>query len=401
MNDFELTTAQLLDTAAIFQTRIEKGLAEDGQELKCLATRIPSIQPPDHGDAYALDLGGTNVRAAAIRFENGSYRISSGPIGETMGWKRKEPFDRNTYLNTQSKVLADLRCTMTCPLGYCFSFPAISKPDGDAELIEWTKEIIVPGVVGENVGRMLLKHLSEHYPAVTCNKVAVVNDTVASLIAGLTGPKVDAYIGLIVGTGTNMATFMPAAGIPKETQHTEGILPVNLESGNFTPAYLTRWDERIDKKSVNIGQQRFEKAVSGTYLGRILNEIYPGAVADPDNGAKEIADLIAASDTSEKASTATRIYDRSAMLVAAALAGLIGFLNSSDQIGSVRIVAEGSLFWGEINNTPRYLNLTKSTLRRLLNESGCRLVNFEFEKIENTNLLGSAIAALSLSPKGL
>ena len=165
-----------------------------------------------------------------------------------MGWKRKEPFDRNAYLNTQSKVLAALKCTETYPLGYCFSFPAVSKPDGDAELIEWTKEIIVPGVVGKNVGHMLLKHLSKHYPAVKCSKVAVVNDTIASLIAGLTGPKVDAYIGLIVGTGTNMATFMPVAGIPKETNCAKGILPVNLESGNFTPPNLTRWDERIDKK---------------------------------------------------------------------------------------------------------------------------------------------------------
>ena len=48
--------------------------------------------------------------------------------------------------------------------------------------------------------------------------IKVVNDTLASLFAGLTDNSYDEYIGLIVGTGTNMATFIPADKIEKLDQ---------------------------------------------------------------------------------------------------------------------------------------------------------------------------------------
>ncbi|NJO68486.1 MAG: hexokinase, partial [Bacteroidetes bacterium] len=90
-------------------------------------------------------------------------------------------------------------------------------------------------------------------------------------------PGFDAYIGLIVGTGTNMATFFPSEYIPKlkGMEGWSGETPVNFESGNFNPPHLTACDEEVDDKSDNKGAQRFEKAISGMYLGRVFRAAFP------------------------------------------------------------------------------------------------------------------------------
>ena len=45
----------------------------------------------------------------------------------------------------------------------------------------------------------------------------------------------------------------------------QGLVPVNLESGNFHPPFLTTVDDTVDAISGSLGKQRFEKAVSGMY----------------------------------------------------------------------------------------------------------------------------------------
>ena len=87
---------------------------------------------------------------------------------------------------------------------------------------------------GQPVGKPLLKYLNENSTS-RFTDIKVVNDTITSLFAGLLNPGFDAYIGLIVGTGTNMATFFPSEYIPKirNMKDWSGETPVNLESGNF------------------------------------------------------------------------------------------------------------------------------------------------------------------------
>lgn len=397
MNAFDLSSDQLKALSEEFEKKVEQGLSKDHQEIICMPTYIPSIQLPDSGACYVVDLGGTNVRAAVVSFDKGKCTIDRGPSEAKMPWVRKKSLEKQIYLDTQSRALASLEYNKRSPLGYCFSYPAESTLDGDARLLQWTKEIIVPGVEGEKVGDMLLTHLSQNYKDVKCSGVVVINDTVASLIAGLARPEVDAYIGLIVGTGTNMATFIDADSMPKlASLMVKGVLPINLESGNFNPSYLTQWDEIVDKASQDIGEHRFEKAISGAYLGNLFKAVYPDSEFNPKAGARGLARLISASESSDAyVLTASHIYDRSAKLVAASLAGLMKLLASKKRVETVRIVAEGSLFWGRIRGENRYLSTTQSTLRSLLDELNLKDVHFEFGKIENANLIGSAIAALA------
>ncbi len=157
------------------------------------------------------------------------------------------------------------------------SYPTESVPSGDAKLLRWTKGVDIKRD-DRRSGREAFTGLSKRKRnKIKFTNIKVLNDTVASLFAGLTDSSYDAYIGLIVGTGTNMATFIPADKIKKlsPSHKVDGLIPVNLESGNFHPPFLTAVDNTVDVISDNPGRQRFEKAVSGMYLGDILKATFP------------------------------------------------------------------------------------------------------------------------------
>ena len=400
MVNFNLNPEQLVEIARAMEDRIIEGLQAEAREIKCLPSYIPVHEVPLDGQAMVLDLGGSNVRSALIALNNGVPQIQKGPIERVMPWQRNQPFDKREYLKIQTNLLAALEPPPDLPLGYCFSYPTESTYDRDAKLITWTKEVFVPDTEGLRVGQMLLNYLRTQDQRVGCSSVTVLNDTIASLFTGGIGPKVDAYISLIVGTGTNMAAFIDSEDIPKLAQKPvqwKGPIAVNLESGNFVPPHLTTWDTQLDRDSENPNRQRFEKTVSGVYLGRLYKTVFPDSAFDPSSGAAGLARLLTESRSThnDPIIIARQIYDRSAKLIAASLAGLVKVLNRSRPRTAVRIIAEGSLFWAKLNGEPYYADLTKSTLMSLLANLGLTNLEVEFVKTENANLLGSALAALA------
>ena len=398
--DFHLDQQQLAEVALAMGEKVISGLNANGEEIKCLPTYVPTSIVSGTQKAMVLDLGGSKLRSAIISFNESASQIEKGPIETVMPWQRNVPFDKKGFLGIQAELLAALKPEPDLPLGYCFSYPAEPTLDRDAKLINWTKEIFVPDTEGHKIGRMLLADLRTQEETISCSNVTVINDTVASLFSGTIGPKVDAYIGLIVGTGTNMATFIDPDFIPKFSPSTtgwQGPIPVNLESGNFTPPYRTQWDRQVDESSDDPEEQLFEKMVSGAYLGRVFKAVFPESKFDPSSGAaglsKLINGIIPANDS--QVTIASKIYDRSAKLVGASIAGLIALLNKSRQLKKVRIIAEGGLFWAELDGAPYYSNLTKLTLESILSSFGLAHVDVEFLKIQNANLIGGALAALA------
>ena len=191
----------------------------------------------------------------------------------------------------------------------------------------------------------------------------------------------DAYIGLIVGTGTNMATFIPSDKITKLDPecHVQGLIPVNLESGNFYPPFLTAVDDTVDATSDSLGKQRleeFEEKFDARKLTAIMN--YPDIHKDI------------------YVQVAHWIYNRSAQLVAASLAGLIALLKSYNRdIHRVCLIAEGSLFWSESRKDKNYNILVMEKLQELLRELELEDVEVHINSMDNANLIGTGIAALS------
>jgi len=399
-NEFKLKTSQLKEIALNLEDKINNGLKNDNTEVKSIPTYIHPLSCGAEGQAVVLDWGGTNYRAAVINFSGGIANISPKKAGgKDLSAATTKGFSLEDLLVKQSEFVNEIELPEKAPIGYCFSYPAECLPNGDAELIKWTKGIDIKEMIGNPVGKPLLDQLNKTGKA-EFTGIKVINDTVASLFAGLTNPDFDAYIGLIVGTGTNMAAFVNADRIPKidPTLNWQGLTPVNLESGNFNPPHLTKFDELVDEKSDNKGSQRFEKAVSGMYIGQILREFFPEDGFDATTDGKALTDLINNADKHKKnhVQVAKAIYKRSAKLVAASLAGLVDLLATHDKsIRKVRITAEGSLFWSDVAGCKDYNKIVKATLKELLGEMGHKKIKVNIAEIESANMIGSGIAALS------
>lgn len=393
--NFELTQAQLLDILNTLKARILDGLHTWGEEIACLPTYIPGDASPQQGEAIVLDFGGTNVRAALVSLDEGRLTMQKGPVKQAIPVTRGVAFKKDEFLDILGNVIAALDPPAGLPLGYCFSYPAASTPDGDATLIRWTKGMRVDDTIGHNVGRMLLDHIAGYTPPIECSAVTVVNDTVASLMAGTVVERADGYIGLIVGTGTNMAAVLDPDEMTKIPADLDWRvpLPVNFESGNFTPPHLTQWDDAVDAASDNPQHQRFEKAVSGVYLASIFNAAMPERAIDPNAGAKGVVDIAYHSDSATEAEKrlAVQILTRSSQLVAASLAAVVVLLNDMHPRNSICIVAEGGLFWGD----PKYKDRAAETLHALLKENGLGHIAVKIVSVENANVLGSTVSALS------
>ena len=399
-NIFKLDNEQLKGIAHAFREKVEEGLNKNNAEIQCIPTFILPKATDVKGKALVLDLGGTNYRVAIVDFST-----EKPIIYPNNGWKKdmsimKSPgYTREELFKELADLIVEIKREEEMPIGYCFSYPTESIPGGDARLLRWTKGVDIREMVGQFVGKPLLDYLNEKNK-IRFTGVKVLNDTIASLFAGLTDKSYDAYIGLIVGTGTNMATFIPSDKITKLDPecHVQGLIPVNLESGNFYPPFLTAVDDTVEATSDSLGKQRFEKAVSGMYLGDILKAAFPLEEFEEKFDARKLTAIMNYPDIHKDiyVQVAHWIYNRSAQLVAASLAGLIALLKSYNRdIHRVCLIAEGSLFWSESRKDKNYNILVMEKLQELLRELELEDVEVHINSMDNANLIGTGIAALS------
>lgn len=399
-NIFKLDNEQLKGIAHAFREKVEEGLNKNNAEIQCIPTFILPKATDVKGKALVLDLGGTNYRVAIVDFST-----EKPIIYPNNGWKKdmsimKSPgYTREELFKELADLIVEIKREEEMPIGYCFSYPTESIPGGDARLLRWTKGVDIREMVGQFVGKPLLDYLNEKNK-IRFTGVKVLNDTIASLFAGLTDKSYDAYIGLIVGAGTNMATFIPSDKITKLDPecHVQGLIPVNLESGNFYPPFLTAVDDTVDATSDSLGKQRFEKAVSGMYLGDILKAAFPLEEFEEKFDARKLTAIMNYPDIHKDiyVQVAHWIYNRSAQLVAASLAGLIALLKSYNRdIHRVCLIAEGSLFWSESRKDKNYNILVMEKLQELLRELELEDVEVHINSMDNANLIGTGIAALS------
>ncbi|WP_298552470.1 hexokinase [uncultured Parabacteroides sp.] len=399
-NIFWLDNSQLKEIARSFREKVEEGLNRENAEIQCIPTFIAPDAGHIKGKALVLDLGGTNYRVATVDFGDGAPAIHPDN-----GWKKdmsvmKSPgYTREELFKELADMIVGIKRDEEIPIGYCFSYPAESVPDGDAKLLRWTKGVDIKEMVGQLVGKPLLDYLNER-SKIKFTGIKVLNDTIASLFAGLTDSSYDAYIGLIVGTGTNMATFVPADKITKlnPAYKMQGLIPVNLESGNFHPPFLTAVDDMVDAISGSLGKQRFEKAISGLYLGDILKATFSLDEFEDKFDARKLTAIMNYPDIHKDVyvQVAHWIYNRSAQLTAASLAGLILLLRSyNKEIRKICLVAEGSLFWSENRKDKNYSTLVMEKLRELLDEFALKDIEVRINDMKNANLIGTGIAAFA------
>uniref|UniRef100_A0A8B9GD97 Hexokinase-2 n=1 Tax=Amazona collaria TaxID=241587 RepID=A0A8B9GD97_9PSIT len=280
----KLSHEQLLEVKQRMRIEMEKGLGKETHAeaaVKMLPTYVCSTPDgTEKGDFLALDLGGTNFRVLLVRVRNGMRRgvemhnkIYSIPV-EIMQGTGEELFDHIVHCISDFLEYMGMK-GVSLPLGFTFSFPCQQTSLDEGILLKWTKGFKATGCEGEDVVN-LLKEAIHRREEFDLDVVAVVNDTVGTMMTcGYEDPYCE--VGLIVGTGSN-ACYMEEMRNVELVEGEEGRMCINMEWGAFgdngcLDDIRTEFDLAVDELSLNPGKQRFEKMISGMYLGEIVRNI--------------------------------------------------------------------------------------------------------------------------------
>jgi len=254
----------------IFHSEMQKGLEGIDSSLRMIPTYIETDRAVEFGKpVIAIDAGGTNLRIAVIRFNE-----TTGPVIEKFSKYQMPGFEKEISKKDFFKTIAGYLAPVindSEKIGFCFSYPTEIFPDKDGKLLRWSKEIKAKEVEGEMIGENLLSALSDMGFS-DRKKVILLNDTVATLLAGMTAGTsrlYDSYIGFILGTGTNCSYIEQNENIIKKSSE---LIPgknqiINIESGAFGLAPRGIIDREFDSFTTDPGQYLFEKMISGGYIG--------------------------------------------------------------------------------------------------------------------------------------
>ena len=415
---------------------MERGLRGQPSALPMIPAYIsPVSHVPPGKTVLALDAGGTNLRAALVRFDGQGKTVAEGT--------RKVPMP-GTSGRVNAKAFFDQIAEAAAPLieqspdiegiGFCFSYPMEVTKDSDGILLAFSKEVDAPEVIGKRIGGGLRDALTRRKLRAP-ERIVLLNDTVATLLSGLAeippdgGQRrgADTYgvaggpvIGLILGTGFN--TAYPETRIPKigfESAASPQI--VVCESGNFNPRFLGALDREYDATTKNPGTYTQEKASAGAYLGPLTLHILKQAVRDGLLRFKKSDELLSwqtlqTKDLNafmhsplaaegpigelfgpdERDALASLVYltsivtERGGLLAAAVAAAMAERIDGGrDPFAPVRIAVEGTTYL--IYKGMR--QAMESHLHTLLTRDLKR--SYIISPVEQASLFGAAVAALS------
>ena len=262
-------------------SEMEKGLEEEnGSSLQM----IPTYVSPDDADivpgksVIVMDAGGTNFRTCLVTFDDNKQPVISDFQKVGMPGIKEEVSAPDFY-----SILADnieRLIDKSDRIGFCFSYAATITKDHDGIPIVFSKEIKAPEVLGKPLGKNLLADLERRGHDVSDKRVAVVNDTVATLLAAKAGrpDNASSYIGFILGTGTNTAYTEKNSAIAKISEM-DGREIVNVESGCLA-LELGDLDKEFVSGTKDPAKYWFEKKISGAYLGPFAAHVIEAAVKE-------------------------------------------------------------------------------------------------------------------------
>ncbi|KAG0356015.1 glucokinase [Podila minutissima] len=236
-------------------------------------TRLPTGK--ETGLYLAIDMGGTNLRTAAV------HLLGDGQVGVTME-KHEITQELKTgtgeaMFNWIADCLASLLKTVAVDMGNAdlhmgvtFSFAIHQTAINRGNVLAMGKGFDLSDVMGKDLKDLLEDGFKrKNLPIVVS---AIINDTVGTLVShAYVSPSTK--IGVILATGTNAAYIERASEVSKYNGPDCDQMILNTEWDAMGKAeYLpqTKYDKEIDAVSLVPGFQEFEKMVSGLYMGELV-----------------------------------------------------------------------------------------------------------------------------------
>jgi len=422
----QMVSAEAYDADVLidrFLNEMEKGLDGAASSLAMIPAyvgiegKIPPGQP-----VAVIDAGGTNLRVCIARFDGqGNIQLSDFSKQPMPGRDREQ--SAAEFYGVLADALEPVKDEFA-QIGFCFSYPATILPDFDGRLLYWSKEIKIPELVGKHIGDGLLEVLEAR--GVSGKQVVVLNDTVATLLAGMAQGQTfnaSSYIGFILGTGTNTAYVERNQNIGKLDGYLgEGSQVVNVESGGFSKFKRGPSDLLLAARSENSDGYFFEKAVSGAYMGPLTLELLQalaseGAFSDTGGAALSImkdlstihidnlamgngrdtgvleSEAFTDADRETMKTVFMAVVDRAALLTAANIAAaVVKSGKGTDPQRPVCVNIDGSTYY----KTYQLADKVQAHLKALL---GTRGLHIRCVQVDDAPVVGAAIAGLTTFPE--
>ncbi|MBR4383555.1 MAG: hexokinase [Selenomonadaceae bacterium] len=415
--EFTIGGERLHEIAATFRQDLQLGLRDVTlSSMRMLKSYVGLPSGKETGEYLALDFGGTNIRVFLIRLDgDGKFEIL-----KRVGRPLIVPGEYN-YISKDSTAeqMFDFIAALVDEaidgdrsrkfyLGHTFSFPSTQDNLYNARLIIWTKEFATQGVEGKVANDLLVEALKRR-GADNVEPVAVLNDTVAVLLSAAYKTP-DTFIGSIYATGHNTCYLEPSIHDPN--CFGAGGMILNLECGNFSKLVPNRFDKEYDEQSEKPGEQRFEKMVSGRYMGELLGMAIAELlgekgkkyglssidmsmmILDESENLQRASDIIMAKvgreldrdDVAKIRELASAIVIRSARLVAASFVALVWQRAGSGKIQKQHVAVDGSVY--------EKMPLAKENITKAISELlGEDAANVDTILDNGGSGLGAAIAA--------
>lgn len=399
-----------------FHSEMAKGLKGEPGSLRMIPTYIEADNEfLKETPVLAIDAGGTNFRAALVKFtSHGKLEIEKVINGVMPGLDRE--VSKKEFFEIMSGYLRPL-ADKASRIGFCFSYPTEIFPNKDGQLLQFCKEVQAPEVIGQIIGKSLLEALGTPE-----KQIVLLNDTVATLLAGKSasyGKSYESYIGYILGTGTNTCYIEANRNILKNPGlNANKSMIINIETGNFGKAPRTDLDISFDNTTLNPGNYTFEKMFSGGYFGDLCLFVLKAAAKEglfsnqTSGRLSDLRELSSEETNSYVANTGSNenilvkcfndkddkrkssyiidnLINRTAKLVAANLAAVVlktGKGNKPER--PVLITIEGTTFYKLHNLKERFEDYFSEYL------DGDRKRYVEFTEVMQSSLIGAALAGL-------
>ena len=290
--DFSLSTQKFKELTGLFQKELEIGLTRSDGMLKALPTFVYNLpKGSETGKYLTVDLGGTNLRIGLVELlGSGKFTIKKD------SWIIPDNLKCGSGLAIFDFIAENIESFLNHPeieaelplkLGFTFSFPVKQESLAHGLRLGWSKEIECKDVIGCDAVELLRKSLHSRGLAIAVE--AFINDTVGTLLAQIYRDN-RTMMSVILGTGSNAAYVEKCSAVTKcvnvddNLNVDDNVTVINIEWGSFGDGAdnlilpSTRFDLRLDEESKNPGSQKFEKMISGMYLGEIFRLILLEAV---------------------------------------------------------------------------------------------------------------------------
>ncbi|KAF8978790.1 glucokinase [Entomortierella lignicola] len=277
VSQFVLSKAQVQNIIDGLTEELVEGLStKDPKNITqqpSFITRLPTGE--ETGLYLAIDMGGTNLRTAAV------HLLGDSQVGVTM---EKHEITHELKTGTGEAMfdwIADCTAALLksvaldmgdseLQMGVTFSFAIQQTAVNRGKVLAMGKGFDLSDVIGKDLKDLLEGGFIRK--GLNVKVSAIINDTVGTLVShAYVSPSTK--IGVILATGTNAAYIERASEVSKYNGPACDQMILNTEwDAMGKAAYLpqTKYDKEIDAVSLVPGFQEFEKMVSGLYMGELV-----------------------------------------------------------------------------------------------------------------------------------